>query len=74
MLMSRPPVSGHAHLASLTPVALSSLRKDLGGGVGGHSGPQTEDALPLLDLLPTEEPEKRGDRTRVWEKIQTEEN
>lgn len=47
------PVSGQALLTPPPPIVLSTLRKKLGGGVGGNSDPQTKDALPLLYLLPT---------------------
>lgn len=47
------PVSGQALLTAPPPIVLSALRKKLGGGVRGDSGPQTKDALPLLYLLPT---------------------
>lgn len=53
-MMSWLPVLDHALF-----IVLSALRKELGGGVGGDPRPQAEDALPLLDLLPTQEPAHR---------------
>ena len=50
------PVPGSALLPSSPALALSALREELRGRVGGHAGPQAEDALPLLDLFPTQEP------------------
>lgn len=51
------PVPGHTLLQTPPSIVLSALRKELGGGVGRDSSPQTEDALPLLYLLPTQKPE-----------------
>lgn len=57
MVTNELPVSDHAFLPALPSIVLSALRKEFGGGVGRDSGPQTEDALPLLYLLSTQKPE-----------------
>lgn len=43
-------------LTTLPTIALNTLRKQLGGGVGGDSCPQPKDALPFFDLFPTQKP------------------
>lgn len=47
---------GSGLLGAPPSVALSALRKQLGGGAGRDAGPQAEDAFPLLHLLPTQKP------------------
>lgn len=60
------PVSCRSFLASPPSLVCRTLREELGRRVGRNSGPQSEDALPLLYLLSTQKPAGEWRQVRTF--------